>query len=444
MESQYRRAARALVPAFCLGLALALGLPIVQGGTAFADELGPDAAYGIAATDTNANGDPKVDSSASGGGIYASSTPGVLATVDVAGGNVYTGFEVTPKVTVALSGKTLTEGVDFEVSYSNNVMPGVAKATVRGIGDYAGEKTVNFSIGHLPFSRAVVSLSQTTYRYDRKDKLPTVTVTYDGVEFSPDSYTVAYPSDARSVGEKTVTVSPRSSSVYSGHASATYVIENETEPFSADISAASVYVGDQFYTGAALEPAVTVSFDGEILVRGVDYSVEYSNNVGLGTAAVTVYGCGDFYGSVTGSFNIIDPGIQMMRLYNPYTGEHLYTSSVEEKLYLVSLGWNDEGDAWVAPSTSSTPVYRLYNPYVEGGDHFYTADVAEYESLKAAGWSGEGVAWLSDDAHGVEIYRAYNPFATSGTHHYTSNAGEVASLVECGWTGEGTAWYGMR
>jgi hypothetical protein len=444
MGTQYCRAARAFVPAFCLGFALALCLSTVQNGAAVADELGLDATYGIAATDTNANGDPKVDSSTSNGGVYAASNPGFFATVDVAGGNVYTGSEVTPTVTVELSGTTLTEGVDYEVSYSNNVMPGVAKATVTGIGDYAGKKTVNFSIGHLPLSRATVNLSQTTYQYDRKDKLPAVMVTYDGVELSPDSYTVTYPSNARSAGSKTVVVTPKSSSVYSGHATATYVIENETEPFSADISKASVYVGDQFYTGAALEPAVTVIWEGETLVCGTDYTVEYSNNVGLGTATVSVAGCGDFYGSVSGSFNIIDPGIQMMRLYNPYTGEHLYTSSVEEKLNLVGLGWSDEGDAWVAPSISATSVCRLYNPYAEGGDHFYTANVAEYVSLQAAGWSGEGVAWFSDDAHGVEIYRAYNPFATTGTHHYTADAGEVASLVECGWTGEGTAWYGMR
>ena len=136
--------------------------------------------------------------------------------------------------------------------------------------------------------------------------------------------------------------------------------------------------------------------------------------------------------------------VQMLRLYNPYTGEHLYTSSEVEKAACAAAGWNDEGKAWVAPS-AGTEVHRLYNPYVEGGDHFYTTNTAEVEMLKAAGWSYEGVAWYSADAEtGVPVYRAYNPYAATGTHHYTSNAGEIESLVAAGWSKEGTAWYGLK
>ena len=136
--------------------------------------------------------------------------------------------------------------------------------------------------------------------------------------------------------------------------------------------------------------------------------------------------------------------VQMFRLYNPYTGEHLYTSSEVEKAARVADGWNDEGKAWVAPSTG-TEVHRLYNPYAPGGDHFYTTSAAEVEMLKAAGWSYEGVAWYSaDEKTGVPVYRAYNPYAATGTHHYTVNAGEIESLVAAGWSAEGTAWYGLN
>ena len=135
--------------------------------------------------------------------------------------------------------------------------------------------------------------------------------------------------------------------------------------------------------------------------------------------------------------------VQMLRLYNPYTGEHLYTSSTVERDACVAAGWNFEGNAWVAPSKSSAPVYRLYNPYVEGGDHFYTTDAAEVENLKAAGWSYEGVGWFSDDSQGVKIYRQYNPFAQTGTHNYTASTVEKDSLVALGWRDEQVAWYGM-
>jgi hypothetical protein len=132
----------------------------------------------------------------------------------------------------------------------------------------------------------------------------------------------------------------------------------------------------------------------------------------------------------------------MMRLYNPYTGEHLYTSSYDEMWSLSSIGWHYEGVSWTAP-TSGTEVYRLYNPYVEGGDHFYTANQAEVEMLKAAGWSYEGVAWHTASDKGVAVYRAYNPNAATGTHQYTTSFSEIESITQSGWRKEGTAWYGI-
>ncbi len=36
----------------------------------------------------------------------------------------------------------------------------------------------------------------------------------------------------------------------------------------------------------------------------------------------------------------------MYRLYNPNTGEHLYTGSKREGNKLVDVGWNDEGIGW--------------------------------------------------------------------------------------------------
>ena len=138
----------------------------------------------------------------------------------------------------------------------------------------------------------------------------------------------------------------------------------------------------------------------------------------------------------------------MYRLYNPYTGEHLYTSSTLEVETCVAAGWNDEGYAWTAPTkdyAGATKVYRLYNPYAEGGDHFYTTSEVEKDSLVAAGWSFEGEGWYSAPKdNGVAVYRAYNPYATTGTHHYTTNEGEIKNLVNAGWSDEGTAWYGLR
>lgn len=136
--------------------------------------------------------------------------------------------------------------------------------------------------------------------------------------------------------------------------------------------------------------------------------------------------------------------VTMYRLYNPWTGEHFYTSDAGERDNLKNIGWNDEGVGWTAPSKSNTPVYRLYNKYVPGGDHHYTTSASERDNLVKAGWSYEGAGWYSDDSKSVPLYRQYNPYALTGTHNYTTSKDENDNLVKLGWKGEGVGWYGVK
>ena len=131
----------------------------------------------------------------------------------------------------------------------------------------------------------------------------------------------------------------------------------------------------------------------------------------------------------------------MYRLYNPYSGEHFYTASAEERDHLDGIGWNYEGVGWVAPASSKTPVYRLYNRYA--GDHHYTTSATERDKLVSLGWTYEGVGWYSDDAEGVALLRQYNPYARTGTHNYTASEEERDHLVSVGWRDEGVGWYGV-
>ena len=131
----------------------------------------------------------------------------------------------------------------------------------------------------------------------------------------------------------------------------------------------------------------------------------------------------------------------MFRMFNPYSGEHLYTASNDERKYLVIVGWRYEGCAWYAPIISDTPVYRLYNPY--SGDHHYTADVIEKDILDFIGWNYEGVGWYSADP-GEAVYRLFNPNVTGvGSHHYTRDVVERNHLSFNGWNYEGIGWYGV-
>lgn len=133
--------------------------------------------------------------------------------------------------------------------------------------------------------------------------------------------------------------------------------------------------------------------------------------------------------------------IRLLRLYNPYSGEHLYTTDTSEYAHLGSIGWHQEGTAWYAAASSSHPVMRLYNPY--SGDHLYTTDLAEYASLALVGWRQEGTSFYASDNGGTQVYRLFNPYETVGTHLYTTSADEYANLASIGWRQEGTAWYAL-
>ncbi len=133
--------------------------------------------------------------------------------------------------------------------------------------------------------------------------------------------------------------------------------------------------------------------------------------------------------------------VAMYRIYNPYSGEHFYTSSTEERDNLVRLGWTYEGIGWNAPTTSNTPVYRLYNG--NAGEHHYTMSATERDNLVRLGWKYEGIGWYSDDSKRVPLYRQYNPYAFANNHNYTTSIDENNWLVGLGWKSEGIGWYGV-
>ena len=64
----------------------------------------------------------------------------------------YTGEAIEPAITVTVNGTQLTAGRDYTVSYANNVEPGTASVTVKGIATasetvgYTGEVTIEFTI----------------------------------------------------------------------------------------------------------------------------------------------------------------------------------------------------------------------------------------------------------------------------------------------------------
>lgn len=123
------------------------------------------------------------------------------------------------------------------------------------------------------------------------------------------------------------------------------------------------------------------------------------------------------------------------RLWEPITGEHLYTTDWGETSYLNSnTDWIYEGTAFKA-GQEGHPVYRLYNPY--GNVHHLTNDAHEKEILVSNGWNYEGVIFNSDIGKRIPVYRLY----CAPYHLWTTDYNEYATLPSAGWSQEGIAFY---
>ena len=85
-------------------------------------------------------------------------------------------------------------------------------------------------------------------------------------------------------------------------------------PLTVETSSCEITVKDKTYTGKALKPAVTVTYNGEKLKKGTDYTVTYENNTKVGTATATVKGIGNYTGSKKATFKIKPKGTTLSKV----------------------------------------------------------------------------------------------------------------------------------
>lgn len=134
-------------------------------------------------------------------------------------------------------------------------------------------------------SKCKVTLSKTSYNYTGKACKPKVTVKYKKKTLkSGKDYTVTY-SNNTNTGTATVTIKGKKN--YSGSVKKTFKIKN----------ALTVTLSKTSYTysGKAIKPSVTVK-SGKKKLASKYYSVQYKNNIKVGTAAVIVKGKGKYKG----------------------------------------------------------------------------------------------------------------------------------------------------
>ena len=265
-------------------------------------------------------------------GIYVADKTKLLKyaviTVDKASKKqVYDGKEKTLAFTVRMGKAPLTEGTDYTVSYENNDAVGTATMTITGMGEYLGTKSVDFrltgtkltaknlKVVALNENGETVDISQYTAEYSGKEiKLENLTVILQKAN-EPDTvltegidYELTYK-DHVNVGRATVTIKAGKASVYEGSVSKTFQIT----PASLDKTEKELQQ-TAVYEKAGARAELTLTYGGQTLQEGKDYTVKCKNNLiaedRSNPPVVTVTGKGNYTGTWSANYSIVKKSLK--------------------------------------------------------------------------------------------------------------------------------------
>lgn len=213
----------------------------------------------------------------------------------------YTGEAITPDIAAYSTGVRLEKGVDYDLTYENNINVGTATVIITFKGNYTGTRTTNFNIVARELSNNNITFSAVDNQtYTGSEIVPEVLITYDGVTLVKDrDYTLTY-SDNVNVGTATFQVVFIGN--YVGTARNSFIILPD-ELSNEDVS--FLKIDNQIYSGSELTPEPEITYHGVTLEKDKDYTLTYENNINAGTAAINVAFIGNYSGSAETTFEII-------------------------------------------------------------------------------------------------------------------------------------------
>ncbi len=227
-----------------------------------------------------------------------------MSAVKVTAGNCeYTGEAAKPEITVKYGKDILEQGTDYEVLCSSTES-GAATAVIKGIGGtYIGEKTVTFQITGTVLKAGDVTLEPAAV-YTGSAIEPEVHVA--GAD--PKDYIVSYD---KNVQTGTAVVTVKGIGRYAGTVKKTFKItafdlgENaggRLEYKKDGVRAPYAKGGSKLNASDDLK----LTFAGEPLTEGVDYTLAYTANKKLGDGAVVkIKGKGNFKGMIEVPFTVV-------------------------------------------------------------------------------------------------------------------------------------------
>ena len=375
----------------------------------------------------------------------------------------YSGKEQTPTPTVTVNGTELVKDRDYKITYGNNVNAGSnASVTVEGIGNYFASATRYFTINRLYIHNASIA-SIANQQYTGSALEPKLQVSYGGRQLVENvDYTVRYSNNVE-VGTATATITGKGN--YSSTKSTTFTIEKKpdgssgntgsggsTEPTKTSIGNATVSgIANQTYTGKAFTPKPTVKVGSTTLREGTDYTLSYKNNVnaGVNTASVIVTGKGNYTGTVTRTFTIVQRSISSATVgvaTQTYTGKAL---TPKPTVTLSGYGTLREGTDYSLSYKNNTNVGTATVTMTGKGNYTGTRTATfKIEARPAAqapavtgSWVNSGRWWFSYDAKTraaqKKAYPAGEWVTVGGRRYHFDGAGWMHS----GWLSLSGRWY---
>lgn len=284
-----------------------------------------------------------------------------------------------------------------------------------GITNFTGSTSTEYTIDPQDIDASSVVAEVTGSRvYTGEQLQPTFTLTFGEMTLDTDDYTITeYGANINVADGGTITVEGK------GNYFGTKVISFTIEPAILTSSMAD-YQESVEYTGEYLEPEVTITFNGEALVKDSDYQVKYQDNKDITeNALIIITGINNFAGS---NFNLT-----FAIVARNYTDENIrveWTSSVENLIYTGS---------------EITPTYDVYYTPA-GGDEVKLVPNQDFNGVFSDNINA-GTATLT--------ISGLNGAGGSATANFTINEAELSttmfdSLASKEFTGEQITFTGSE
>ncbi len=246
--------------------------------------------------------------------------------------------EPAVKVTVIENRKkiTLTEGVDYEIEYQNNVNAGTGTVLVKGIGSYKGTLKATFTINQ----KSVKKLKILTGSMTTGSKSEPPVYVYDGATLLKNGtdYKLAYDAALTANAAKSAKITVTGLGNYKDSKVVKLAVYDVDEAHVINPQHVTLKQPCMEYTGKALQPAAAVKIGGTTLTANKDYKVRYQNNVNAGTAYVIITGKGAYRGEVVEPFEITALKAAKTKLTIAPISDRTYSGQLQKPSVTVKAG----------------------------------------------------------------------------------------------------------